>query len=470
MAIQVILYQMSKDKNSTRRPSGPGNPYTVELKDACSVVDPVLVFNFGQQDYPSGFNYVQIPIFEDRCYWITNWQYFRGFWVASCHVDALASWRADIGASEQYILRAAAEYNGNVVDNLYPTLASQYLSTTTYNTPVFDVSSFNDGCFVLGVINDQQNTTGGGVTYYIMSNEDMAKLREMLLSSVDWLDIDSSEISNNLSKALINPYQYITSCVWYPYTPLSGGHGKLRLGWWSFDLYLNTLHAQGYTKIDTRTLRGIELHPQSAQRGGYLNLSPYTRRWLSAWPWGCFSLDTSIVAQSTQIDLDVWVDEITGQGLLYIYAVKDTSRVLMDIKQAQIGVNIPISQISINQLLQGNVVEEGLQAAAASLASFMSGGSTADVLDATVATQTTLSIKGTQGGIMTFCQPLKVISQFFDVADDDPEHRGRPLMARRIVSELPGFMMCDKPHIECHATSDEINQIEAVMSAGFYWE
>ena len=470
MAIMVRLFQMVKDQNSTRRPAGAGNPYACNLKDATSIVNPTLIFDFGKTDYPSGFNYVQIETFENRCYWIDDWEYNRGLWYAHCHVDALASWRGDIGGSTQYILRAAADYNGNIMDKLYPTLASQYFSTTQYNTPVFNVETFRDGSFVVGIINDQQPTTGGGVTYYIMSNNDMAQFREMLLSSVDWLDIDPSEVSNNLSKALINPYQYITTCLWLPYTPTAGSLEKMRLGWWTFDLYLNTLNAQGYTQLATRSLRGIEQHPQSDERGGYLNLAPFTRRWISVWPWGCFSLDTTIIAQSTQIDLDVWVDEITGQGLLYIYAVKERSRVLVDIKQTQIGVNIPISQISINQILNGDVVQEGLQAAAATVASLLNGGSPEDIGDAAVATQTTLSTKGTQGGIMNFSQPLRIVSQFFDVADDDVEHRGRPLMERRQISTLPGYIVCSMPHLECHATANEISQIEQAMAAGFYWE
>lgn len=470
MAFTVILYQMDKDKNSTKRPSGPGNPYTVELKDQCSVVDPVLVFNFGQQDYPSGFNYVCIPIFENRCYWITNWQYFRGLWTATCHVDALASWRADIGNSVQYVTRAAADYNGNVMDRLYPTLASQYFSTTEYDTPIFNVDTFNDGAFVVGVINDTQNSTGGGVTYYVLNNDEMSTFRAALLSSVDWLDIDATEISSNLSKALINPYQYVTSCTWFPYTPLSAGQEKMRLGWWTFDTYMRTLNAQGFAQIETRSLRGIEQHPQSADRGGYLNLAPYTRRWLSVWPWGCFPLDTTIMAQSTQIDLDAYVDEITGAGLLYIYAVKSDSRVLMDVRSTQIGVPIPISQLSVNQLFSGDPVQELVQAGAAAITSLVGGGSGEEVGDAALATQTTLSIKGVQGGIMQFKQLLRVFSQFFDIAREDNEHRGRPLMDRRQVDTLPGYQKISDPHVECHATADEIGEIESAMSSGFYWE
>lgn len=83
---------------------------------------------------------------------------------------------------------------------------------------------------------------------------------------------------------------------------------------------------------------------------------------------------------------------------------------------------------------------------------------------------TSTSTKGTQGGIMTFNQPLRVVSQFFEVAEEDNTRRGRPLMQRRQVSTLPGYMICDRPHIECHATASEISEIEAAMSTGFFWE
>lgn len=475
MAIQVILYQMVKDKNSTKRPVGPGNPYTVELKDRCSVVDPVLIFNFGTQDYPSGFNYVNIPAFENRCYWITNWQYYGGLWQASCHVDALASWRADIGASEQYILRAASDHNGNVVDNLYPTLASQTFISVLYDHAFFDAKTFSDGCFVVGIVSDDTTGPGGGVTYYQMDLATMQKFRNAMLKDINWANINTEEISTQLTKALLNPYQYVVSCKWFPFVPPNGGiAASVQFGWWSLSILSSYIAAQAYWDSDPVYFRGLPQHPQASARGNYLNLSPYTKRTAYIYPWGAIPLDTTMVGYSDTIKATCSVDLITGEGILYLYAVKDSADVLLCSRSTQIGVEVAISQIGIDASSVKGVVSDPVgsivAAGGAALSSWLGGGDTASIGNAAMSTLTTTSTKGSNGGIMVFNQDAKIVSQFFDVADEDPVHRGRPLMAKRTVSSLSGFMMCDKPHVECHATADEIGEIESAMTSGFYWE
>lgn len=469
MAIQVILYQIRKDKNSTMRPSGTGNPYMVELKDQCSVTDPVLVFDFGAFEYPSGFNYLCIPVFENRCYWIENWQYFRGCWQATCHVDALASWRADIGNSEQYVIRAAADFDGNVVDRLYPTKASQYLATVTKITPVFDAETFDDGCFIVGIVSGDDTGTGGGVTYYQMSSAEMQQFRASMLGSIDWADIDTQEISTQLSKALLNPFQYVVSCKWFPFVPPNGGLVEtIKFGWWEFPLITGIMAGRGWYETDDIMVRSLPQHPQM-DRGAYLNLSPYTRRTMYCYPWGPVDLDTTMVGQSTELKLKVSVDLITGEGILYVYAVKESADILMFTRSTAVGVDVALSQISITPNT-GDIVGSLVTTAGAALASFLGGGDAGAVGDAAMSANASTSTKGSQGGIMTYNQPLRVVSQFFDVADDDPEHRGRPLMQRRLVSSLPGYQICDRPHIECHATASEISEIESAMSTGFFWE
>ena len=399
MAIQVILYQISKDKNSTMRPIGTGNPYMVELKDACSVTDPVLIFDFGPTDYPSGFNYLVIPVFENRCYWVENWQYYRGLWQASCHVDALASWRADIGNSEQYIIRAAADFDGNVVDRLYPTKASQYFATLTKMTPVFDATTFDDGCFIVGIVSGDDTGTGGGVTYYQMTSEQMRQFRASMLGSIDWAEINTEEISTQLSKALLNPFQYVVSCKWYPFVPPLGNIVEtVKFGWWEFPLITGIMAGRGWYETDDIMVRSIPQHPQQA-RGAYLNLAPYTRRTLYCYPWGPVDLDTTMVAQSTELKIKVSTDLITGEGILYVYAVKDSADVLLFTRSTAVGVDVALSQISITPS-SGDIVGSIAKTAGAALASFLGGGDAGAVGDAAMSANTSTSTKGTQGGIM----------------------------------------------------------------------
>lgn len=471
MAIQVVLHQIRKDKNSTRRPSGTGNPYQCEIKDASSVINPTLIFNFGQTEYPSGYNYVQIPIFENRCYWITDWTYYRGTWQAACRADPLASWRADIGASVQYILRAAAEYNGYVMDRMYPTLASQTFLSTVYNHPFFNVQTFEDGMFIVGIISDDAKGSGGGVTYYQMNNAQMQQFRENMLSSIDWADIDAAEISTQLSKALLNPYQYVVSCKWFPFVAPDGGLTEnVSFGWWEMPLVTGYMAGQGYWESDPVYLRNIPQHPQAESRGRYLNLAPYTKRTLYIYPWGAIPLDTSIIGYSDTLKAECAVDLITGEGILSLYAVKDSADVLICTQTTNIGVNVAISQIGITKDWSNDPIGSLLDTGSAALSSVLGGGDIGAIADSASASLTNVSTKGSQGGIMTYTRNMRVVSQFFDVADEDNTHMGRPLMARRQISTLPGYIVCNNPHIECHATANEIDQIEQAMATGFFYE
>lgn len=471
MAITVRLFQMVKDQNSTRRPSGNGNPYQCVLKDATSVVNPTLIFDFGKTDFPSGFNYVQIETFENRCYWIDDWTYNRGLWYAQCRVDALASWRNDIGNSSQYVLRAAADFNGFVMDRMYPTLASQSLVSTVYNHPFFSARTFENGVFVVGIISDDTKGPGGGVTYYQMRNSQMQQFREKMLSSIDWADISASEISDQLSKALLNPYQYVVSCKWFPFVPPDGGlTTSVKFGWWKMPLITSYIAAQGYWESDPVYLRGIPQHTQAGSRGNYLNLAPYTRRTLYIYPWGAIPLDTTLVGYSDTLKAECAVDLITGEGILSLYAVKESADVLMCTQSTNIGVDVSISQIGITKDWSNDPVGSLIDMGSAALSSVLGGGEAGAIADSASAALTNVSTKGTQGGIMNYTRNMRVVSQFFDVADEDREHLGRPLMSRRQINTLPGYIVCDRPHIECHATANEISMIENAMASGFYWE
>lgn len=471
MAITVRLFKMIKDQNSTRRPSGAGNPYDCNLKDATSIVNPTLIFDFGKTDYPTGFNYVQIEIFENRCYWIDEWEYNRGLWYAHCHVDALASWRGDIGGSTQYILRAAADSNGYVMDKMYPTLASQTFLSTVYNHPFFKVETFEDGMFIVGIISDDTKGAGGGVTYYQMDNAKMQQFRKNMLSSIDWANIDASEISNQLSKALLNPYQYVVSCKWFPFKAPTGGLTEtVKFGWWEMPLITGYMVGRGYWESEPVYLRNIPQHPQAASRGRYLNLAPYTKRTLYIYPWGAIPLDTTMVGYSDTLMAECAVDLITGEGILSLYAVKESVNVLLCTQSTNIGVDVAISQIGFTKNQSNDTVGSLINAGAAALSSVLGGGDGGAIADSAAASLTNVSTRGTQGGIMTYTRNMRVVSQFFDVAPEDNTHLGRPLMERREISTLPGYIVCNKPHIECHATANEISMIEQAMASGFYWE
>ena len=267
----------------------------------------------------------------------------------------------------------------------------------------------------------------------------------------------------------------MVSCKWFPFTPPDGGlTSTVKFGWWEMSLTTAYIAGQAYWESDPVYLRGIPQHPQAESRGRYLNLAPYTKRTLYIYPWGAIPLDTSMVGYSDTLKTECAVDLVTGEGILSLYAVKESADVLLCTQSTNIGVDVSISQIGISASAVQNAISNPLQAAlsagGAALSSVLGGGDIGAIADSAAATLTNVSTKGSQGGIMDYTRDMRVVSQFFDVASEDNERLGRPLMERRQISTLPGYIVCNRPHLECHATANEIGQIEQAMAAGFYWE
>lgn len=504
MAIQVILYQMDKRTNSTKRPAGTGNPYTVELKDSCSVVSPVLIFNFGQQDYPSGFNYVCIPIFEDRCYWITNWTYSRGLWSATCQVDVLASWRDYIGNTTQYVLRASADYNGAVVDNLYPTVAGYTTQKFTVDSPFS--GNVENGTYILSTV--CSGFVGfGGLSYWNMSETAFNEFRTLLLSSTDYLNIDSIEVSADLTKALFNPYQYCVNCFWFPFNfPFGPIHNKIGIGWWTLNMENDvSIVTSGFDAAYIYKVFTIPKHPQSAERGKYLNLSPYSEYVLYFPPFGEIAIDSSKIVDSNTLYAKILVDAYTGTGYLYVSTDDPGDNLngmavnIVAVRSAQIGVPIALAQLSYNivdsvgELIPLAVsalagLENGLYKAggqvgdavssllkgdlsgAADAASGIGDSITSNVVSAVQSKQTDVQYKGTCGSAAAYNTAPYLQARFASLVEEDNDDRGRPLCQVRQVNTLPGFQMIADPDVSLHATRAETDAIKQYMSTGFFWE
>ena len=90
MGIAVEFYTFSKNPNSTKQPNGDGTIYSCNLIEPCSVVNPVIALAI--QTKPYGFNYAKIPEFG-RFYFVNDWTYSGGRWIATLNVDVLASWK-----------------------------------------------------------------------------------------------------------------------------------------------------------------------------------------------------------------------------------------------------------------------------------------------------------------------------------------------------------------------------------------
>lgn len=374
MAISATFYKNDKKVNSTKLPVSSPDDITlsVELKDVVNLFTPSLIISTdifvsgGHIINPMKWNYCYLPDFE-RYYFVRSWSWVLGRWECSLEVDVMASFKTEIGNTSAFVLRAASQYDPDLIDTKYPTEtqisgAEQDTQTpsgnivTVWNTNIKN-ASIDDGFYVISVINDDDNAIGG-VSHYALSAYSMAELMNKLYSAPTWMGITDANISNDLQKMLINPIQYINSCMWIP-VGFTGGVGvrTIPIGWWSITLstgYAYRLDTANCVKNVSVSFPLTKTHPQfDAQKRRWLQLSPFTTAALYFPPFGFIPLDMTKIYMSSSLEVSVRLDVITGKGTLFIghkYKIGndtfDGGTIYTTV--SQVGVPVSVAQMSVD--------------------------------------------------------------------------------------------------------------------------
>lgn len=469
--VNATFYTWDKEFNSTARPpAGTGVALECEFKTPFSILNPTIILIFDGD--PHVWNFVHIADLG-RYYIINDWSYDRGRWFAACAVDVLASWKTAIANTSQYVVRAASRYNGALVDVLYPTTAEIQHSARYFTEGSPFTASYTSGSIVLGIVNDAAGSIGG-INYYKMSMAQLNAFMQALLSDIDWMGISGDEISTGLQKALSNPTEYIDSVRWYPFNVSATSSDGLHYGWWDFP----TIRAAKIGNFDISLTRGHltpPKHPQSTERGEYLNLTPYTDYTLIAPPFGTFPLNPSMMANCGQLVHDISVDVRTGEAVLSVYAKPSAEDPLLEpyeIIRARTTVGVPI-QIA---MIAREFSKTG--GAGAGLSAFWNAALTPEARDlfgvgnSPGAIGSTLSTSGQTGSFVDFLganATWRLNSTFCIVADDEPARFGRPLMEVVTLSTLSGYIQCSSPHIDgVDCTGAERQMLHDHLASGFY--
>lgn len=380
--MNIQLWSFDKKKNSTKLPPGTGSTLAGELKAPFTLTGLEITFNFGKQDYAPTFNYCYVPNLS-RYYFITDWYYSGGLWTAVCAVDVLASFKTEIGNSQQYVERAYSRYNASIIDTAYLTRGDDItrLYDVITSTDFWGASAWgNTGTVVIGVVGSSSFATGA-VTYYAMSQATFGALMNTMLGSISWAGISATEISTELQKALINPTQYIVSCRWYPIVFSGFNQGStttaLKLGWWTFTLagtarILSTVSSAFITRQNEFT---IPKNPWKSTRTDYLDMSPYSTYYFKFLPFGVFEIDSTELYDKTYLGVHVEVDLMTGSAILKLCAKDTLSSYNWDnaffVTEGQVGVTIPIGQVSADIGKYKNALIAG---SASAIADWIDGG------------------------------------------------------------------------------------------------
>ena len=370
-------------------------------------------------------------------------------------------------------MRSSAKYDGTISDGLYPATAKVQSVTTSFQGGFAETIS--GGFFVIGFIAKAANSIGA-ITYVVMTPGNAKKLSAKLLTDVSYLSIDNSEISDNLTKVLFNPYQYIVSCNYFPFDiaeltahlPLVA---KIDVGWWSVDVpgWILGEDNNNFKKSVSVT---VPKHPQAANRGEYCNVAPYTDYTIYLQPFGVIPLDASKLWGAATLSIQYVTDLFTGDCVMRIFT---DNKQLVHETTAKLGVSIQLSNINFGiPSGSGGLLQTGFAAAFGGLQAALSGGTLSDVgngiLNAAQATNADVASKGATGSTIAFDMTPYMVARFKIIADDNNEDHGRPLCQRVQLSTIPGFIMVDDPDLALPATAAEIDSVKSFLRNGFFLE
>ena len=455
--MNIECFNFAKEPNSTSQPSGSGRVVSCVLKDDCSIMHPVfLLSSWSMTD-----NYIK---WNSRFYWIEDIVIITNDHAEyHCREDVLATFKSYIGSSSQYILRSAHAYNGSLIDTKYPALTSIVRSESTFNGNIGS-SITGNGFFVLGLMNGS-TVSSGGITYYALGETQMQNLLQFMYGGT-WLDTSGATINTALQKELVNPMQYISSIVWFPFsTDIYGSYPVENpvFGWWTATGVLGSrIDAGSFVQVFSETIQ-LPRHPQASNKGTYLNCEPFTRHTLFFYGFGQIPLDASQFAESNNAVFTLSVDLSTGDAKL---TISDNSPKVLQQMYGKMGAPVQISQLS--QSLTSpltNVISGAVGLAYGNVVGFGQG-----ILSGIESMMPQCERSGATGSRMAYLKKPTILTECRQIASEDNAHLGRPLCMRGTISSYPGYNVVENADINFACNYSELTEIKSFMESGFYYE
>lgn len=484
MSVTVYFDNVSKRRNSTLQ----GNfthSYDCTLKAPTSLDRPTFLVSAATMDYNAAK-------WDNRYYFIDDVVSVRnGQWEVSCVLDVLATYKADILASTQYVCYSSYKSSNWLPDTRIPVLRS----TEYAETEGADTGLFGSGFYVLTVVGKT-----GTVTYGVP----LITIQKIIEDIQDWVDDDVTAILGGsytwgstedaikslaeimtktgcIGNAYQNAPQMIRSCVWVPLSLSMFETGSAEA------IYLGN-YATGYAANRIRTNPSVITTTinipwkftdwrRSVCETVYVQL-PYA---------GLIELGSDSLASESSIKVQTSVCAVdgtisyrlsTGSGkTIGFYAGSCSAPYAIGINQrtgAGEVIQTAIAGISKTVATATDVTLNPMSIVGATAGAALEGVNAA-YQTANAALSTHPSCVGSMGGAAGagLTQKASVIVMSHDTVATPASMEttmGYPTMQTMSLSTLTGFCQCANAHIAAAAQVQELDAIDAYLNSGFFIE
>lgn len=437
------FYSLNKRENSTKQPTSTGTDLTITLKQGTDIDSPTFILSTN----PMSFNYLS---WDGNYYFIRSKRYIHNqTFEIDCEIDVLATYKASIKSSTQYILRTSvgslADYN--LIDNLYPTKGTPTVYHSSY-TPGTDVT----GHYVLMTI------SGSGIVYYALLPSDFQSfLTNIYMQDQDslWSTIEGA--GSSMVRNFLNVDQYIIGCKWVPYPKVTTGSTReLKLGYWGTGDYYTEYF--NFTSLTNNT-KTITLHPTTEASKAFMNCSAYHSLQIYIPGCGSYAVDYAKLKGANSCKVTYKVDvlgNITGKIL-------NSDDDVLTVISGSLGQDVPVSSRSVNAV-----------AVAGGIGNVISGIATGDLGQIVSGAQAAVPDVNTKGAVSSYNYEddylnIHAVESVYDISPQSPAIQGYPSMKTSTLSS-DGYYLIKDAQVDFAADLDEKQKLVSFMEGGFYIE
>ena len=465
MAITINTWSgFSKKFNSTKRPDpNAATAHTITLKDQTDIKSPTFLMR--TTDF--SINYVEA---FGHYYWcdVKNIDGHNSELV--CKMDRAATFKTQIGSYTGLIDYCSASSDVTITDprnvptglvNVTPTALS--LSGISFNTV---------GGYIIGVLSNNVTGDVGVIDYYTMTTAQMQSFSQELYDQ-NFIQLIQDQFTNSKDS--------LVSCIWLPVTGIGGSSTPIHIG-------RETMTATG-GHISDRVISfnsGLTTIGFGTGSGGagaamtYLEKAPYCSGLLYLPFVGIVSLDMDILAFTKSIQLDGYVDILTGDIVYNVkYGAFRTSTY-----NGNIATKIPISSAGFDAIgvATGSVTTIG--GVVAAIVGVATGGSAlaglgvaaGGAMGAAKSAEFHTMINGGNSsavGAQLGLNPVAYIVQNLPSEDNltafQAQH-GMPYAKVGTVSACGGYVQCHNASVSIPGDGEEQGAVNAMLNTGIFYE
>lgn len=466
--MNIVLYEsFSKRKNSTKRPTG-GISKSVVLKDGTSHLHPEFLVS--SPSFPLNVNY---------CSWGGNYYYVddivlegNSLYRIKCELDVMATFKTQIGNYTTMVARSASTQDYDVIDSIYPSKTRPITKRVSIANPGLYTTSRTAGCYVIGVVG------GNGQEFFVLTYSEFVLFLSVLMPPLtgytlaQWMD---AQITQAPAGGLSSILQNVVLMKWLPI---------------SYSLISSKLERVSSCMIGNFVVSGVNLgrlygdttaqilstaitfpdRDDNGARGRWLYTSPFANYSVYIPPFGLISIDsTYITSAGRQIVADIMAEYISGTVTLRLYfSTSHSGPKMIGVYNANIGQDLKAGGSGANMIgtlgsvvgAIGAIATENYGALASSIASAATN----------MVPQSAVVGGGVSGPTPDLGSVWYAYATYFEPIEENRTELGRPLAEVVQIGTLSGYVQCAGASISIPGHSGEMDEVNAMLNGGFFYE